>query len=366
MRARDHALSVRVLPEPLYVQPSRGRVRLLHDLWVENAGEAEWLLTGLEVTALDGRGVAVGRRALDENGLQPSVATLPARRVPPGGAITVFNPFPDWPEELELAELRCRLFFLGEGDEGGEAVAEAVVRPRRFEQSASLALPLDGRVLVDDGHDHYAHHRRVPLSEPVLRERLGLVRNPMRYAWDFVLVDERGEARPGAAGVEGYFRFEPPRTRNEDYLVFDRPVLAPASGTVVSVRGDLRDNESWRPGLGLEELAADLSLLLGNAVVLDHGGGEHGVLAHLREGSVGPAPGDRVQAGEEVGRVGNSGDSYYPHLHFHVMTGPDLREAEGLPVCFSGFHALLGPRWSEPVHGAPETGEIVSRRRLGA
>jgi hypothetical protein len=44
------SLPARVLPDPVLVQPSRGQVRLLFDLWVENAGETEWLLTAIEVT----------------------------------------------------------------------------------------------------------------------------------------------------------------------------------------------------------------------------------------------------------------------------------------------------------------------------
>jgi murein DD-endopeptidase MepM/ murein hydrolase activator NlpD len=174
-------------------------------------------------------------------------------------------------------------------------------------------------------------------------------------------VDDRGEPRPGhGADAEGYFRFAPPQAANTDYVVFDRPVLAPGPGVVVAARDGVPDNEPWRPELSPDDIAADPGALMGNFVVLDHGGGLHSLLAHCRQGSVAVAVGDRLEGGEAVARVGNSGDSYFPHLHYHVMDGPDLRAAEGLPVHFGRFEVLIGgDRWAPVDDGAPATGEIV-------
>jgi murein DD-endopeptidase MepM/ murein hydrolase activator NlpD len=44
--------------------------------------------------------------------------------------------------------------------------------------------------------------------------------------------------------------------------------------------------------------------------------------------------GDTVAAGTVLGRVGNSGNTSEPHVHYHVMDGPDMKSAEGLPVRF--------------------------------
>jgi murein DD-endopeptidase MepM/ murein hydrolase activator NlpD len=74
--------------------------------------------------------------------------------------------------------------------------------------------------------------------------------------------------------------------------------------------------------------------VLGNHVILDLGDGVYAVFAHLRRGSLRVAKGDRVQAGDLLGEVGNSGNSSEPHLHFHLMDGPRPLIAAGVPFAF--------------------------------
>jgi len=57
---------------------------------------------------------------------------------------------------------------------------------------------------------------------------------------------------------------------------------------------------------------------LGSHVIARHGGAEI-VFAHMREGSIGVAPGDRVGLGDPLGEVGKSGASTEPHLHIHAQ-----------------------------------------------
>ena len=79
--------------------------------------------------------------------------------------------------------------------------------------------------------------------------------------------------------------------------------------------------------------------LLGNAVALSHANGEFSYFGHLRQGSLAVREGDMVRRGALLGRVGNSGSSPGPHLHFHLMEGPNLFIDRGLPVEFSHFEA---------------------------
>jgi pimeloyl-ACP methyl ester carboxylesterase len=49
--------------------------------------------------------------------------------------------------------------------------------------------------------------------------------------------------------------------------------------------------------------------------------------------------GDRVQSGEVLGRLGNSGSSSGPHLHLQVMDRPSFLAADGLPFVLAGYTA---------------------------
>jgi peptidase M23-like protein len=114
-------------------------------------------------------------------------------------------------------------------------------------------------------------------------------------------------------------------TKCSDYYCYGRPVLAPAAGTIVWEQDSLPDQA---PG------QMDPAHATGNSLILDHGNGEYSLLAHLQPGSLRFKTGERVTAGAEVGRCGNSGNTSEPHLHYHLQDGPRPFVADGLPAQF--------------------------------
>ncbi|MDX3507237.1 M23 family metallopeptidase [Streptomyces sp. ATCC51928] len=163
------------------------------------------------------------------------------------------------------------------------------------------------------------------------------------YAIDIVADPEAGEgeppARPAFRWLWPFFR------RNRAFPAFGAPLLAVADATVVRASDGRRDHLSRNslPALlylmlieGNVRSIVGVHRIIGNHVILDLGDSTYAVYAHLRRGSLRVRPGDRVRAGQRLGSVGNSGNTTEPHLHFHLMDGPDPDSARGVPFTWRG------------------------------
>lgn len=90
-------------------------------------------------------------------------------------------------------------------------------------------------------------------------------------------------------------------------------VLAAADGKVARIRDGMQDVSI--AGQGRESVA---NTECGNGAVIDHGNGWETQYCHMAMGSLAVKPGDTVRAGERIGRIGLSGMTEFPHLHFTV------------------------------------------------
>ena len=61
-----------------------------------------------------------------------------------------------------------------------------------------------------------------------------------------------------------------------------------------------------------------------NFIVIMHSNGEYSRYDHLRYNSSRVKAGQRVRAGEEIARVGMTGYTYLPHLHFQVFVATGM------------------------------------------
>src|SRR6266849_1776311 len=59
--------------------------------------------------------------------------------------------------------------------------------------------------------------------------------------------------------------------------------------------------------------------------------------AHLQRANVKVTAGSKVKSGDLLGKVGNTGNTSAPHLHFHVMDGPSPLLSNGIPYIISHF-----------------------------
>lgn len=149
----------------------------------------------------------------------------------------------------------------------------------------------------------------------------GQARVPERYAIDFMRLTGDGQ------------EFGGDQARNESWPGYGQAVLAVADGVIESVRDGFPDNVPGRP----PAQKVTLDTIAGNQVVLRMKGGAYAFYAHLIPGSIPVRPGQAVHKGEVLGRLGNSGQSDAPHLHFQVGDGGHIAASDGLPFVFDAF-----------------------------
>ena len=110
-------------------------------------------------------------------------------------------------------------------------------------------------------------------------------------------------------------------------LAEGRAVLAARGGMVMATHGSACC-PTRQPGDG------------GNWVRIEHDDGSMAVYAHLQPASLAVRAGQRVQTGQVLGRVGNTGYSTAAHLHFAVQRN-DGRALRSIPVQMNGPQGRL-------------------------
>jgi murein DD-endopeptidase MepM/ murein hydrolase activator NlpD len=105
----------------------------------------------------------------------------------------------------------------------------------------------------------------------------------------------------------------------DSYYIFGAPLLAPVDGVVTSVIDGHADQQ-----IG----SVDRDHEAGNHIVVEISDGQYILLAHIRQGSIQVAVGDRVSAGQVLAEVGNSGGSTEPHIHIQAFNLPSFDLAE--------------------------------------
>jgi hypothetical protein len=178
----------------------------------------------------------------------------------------------------------------------------------------------------------------------------GRVNGGERFAVDWIRVD------PSSHPLED-FTGDP--SKNESYLAFDQPLLAVGAGTVTSVVSDKPD---IAPGAFPEGVSLDQ--LVGNDVLLDLGHGVFALYAHMKQGSATVKVGDRVKKGQVIGRLGNSGNTDAPHLHFQLMRGPQPLSDDNVPWEVDHF-TLVGSAAESGVASVPTAGPRAKELPLG-
>jgi murein DD-endopeptidase MepM/ murein hydrolase activator NlpD len=144
-------------------------------------------------------------------------------------------------------------------------------------------------------------------------ENYHVTNRAQKNAFDFLVRDAAGRSFRSTGKI------------NEDYFAFGKKLYAPCDGEVIMVIDGIVDNV---PG------KMNPSQLTGNTVVMRTARNEYVLLAHLKMNSTVVHKGQWIKKGNYIGLCGNSGNSSEPHLHLHMMDGPELGSATGIKCYF--------------------------------
>ncbi len=184
-----------------------------------------------------------------------------------------------------------------------------------------------------------------------------------RYAYDFVKVDDR----PGvhvhptstlmASTIGG---------RTSECYAWGASIHAPFDAEVVVAADGVAERAWINPFReaarmiwnGFTFSPAKIPSILGNHVIL-RAGDMYAGFAHLAPGTLAVEPGQRVAVGDLLGRVGHTGNSTSPHLHFQLMDSADLMSANGIAAVFAEYEVWTGDGWRLVEGGIPGPRERI-------
>lgn len=212
-------------------------------------------------------------------------------------------------------------------DSGGDTQhSEISIPAARYTPKVAYRMPLNESWFMRSIPGVTSHHRWHASSE---------------FAVDFFKVDDRGRINPGDA------------SQAENYYGYGEPVLAAADGEVVRVLdGAVQDRAARQrregesgPEYGRRMQQMTMAAMMsdfrraaaGNLITIRHADGEYASYGHLKPGSIRVAVGDKVEQGQQIAEVGDTGDSPAVHLHFQLNRGPDAFYSMSLPVTFEGI-----------------------------
>lgn len=326
-----------------------GRTHLAYEVHITNFGVAPIHLNRLDVVSPDGAaigtwsGAQLRQRVLLVGAPAPSDPTAPAR-LAPGMRAIVFLWVTLAVDQAVPTALVHRV--TASADDAAPDVVTIAPIAVSSSHSASLGPPVEGGLWVAvRGPSPASGHR---LSLVALD---GVARVPQRFAVDWVRLGADGRLFRGEGNAP------------TDWVSYDVPVLAVADATVALVRDGMPDSAPRANA----PATIDAAEAPGNVVVLDLGAGRFATYAHLRAGHIAVAEGARVHAGQVIARIGNSGNSLAPHLHFHLGDAIEPLGGEGLPFVLRQFE-LVGriPGLGPLLGGAPWTSQADQPARTVA
>lgn len=234
----------------------------------------------------------------------------------------------------------------GMTSDGTNVINSKKIEVENYKSKNSYIFPLKGSWFTAAGPSLIGHHRWGTIQE---------------FALDFIKLGKN-------------LRTYKDKGENlTDYYAYGQPVYAIGDGVIVSVVNGISESTDnikkpseteteymQRVKPFQEELMRKgFKYVSGNHVIIRHENNEYSSYFHLKNGSVLVKEGDSTKQGQVIAKLGHSGNSTEPHLHFHISNGKDIAYSRSLPVQFRNI--VLFPADNGKIRHI-HTGQILSTR----
>lgn len=221
-------------------------------------------------------------------------------------------------------------------------------RVKRFEHAVIVEFPLRGEWMA-------------PTTPATKVPSHGIDILGETYAYDFVQVDHRRKGKPFyPTSLLRYFFFGVPLRKTYGW---GENVYAPCDGVIVKAVDGYPERArahvltdtliAFKNALAFNPAKDDIRTVAGNYLIIKCDQNVYAAFAHLKKGSITVAVGQSVKKGDLLGKVGHSGNSTAPHLHFQLMDRDDLRTAKGIPCAFESIELFQNGQWKTVYRAAP-------------
>lgn len=358
--SEEKLVNIRVEPENAYLEKGRNAQFLNFDFALEGLTDKELVIRFIKVGVYDVKNRLLTFRYLNHNAAEtPGIETIGKTIIHGKEKFDIYNPFYEFPKELEIAHLRFMFTFLEQKTNKEYYYGNINVKPIEYKQKVKLCNPLKGLMIVTDGHDYYSHHRRFGMTVVRATTNNSFQSNFSRFAVDLTLVGKDGNLREMTV-QEKTSNYDFHFTNIKKFYTNSAIVFSPGDGEVVEVVNDLDDlyNEKFDFEAAIKNNR--VKDMAGNLIIVKHNDKEYSHLFHLEKGSIRVKVGQIVQKGQELGRIGFSGTaSVYSHLHYQLMNGKDFLKDEALPFQFDDVTLILGNLTKKFKTATIDTGDLI-------
>lgn len=331
LRPAQLTIDVVQRPDPM---EAYGKAYLVYELLLTNYDASPLQVRGLRITDPDDRNVK-----FDFTGKRLREMIAPVGRAGKAQHLASLNSGASrllfvWLKFDDPAEVPTRLDqFIAYRVKRGTTTGEEIEAPPVLVDNippVTIGAPVrGGDWLVGGGPSNTSYHRRAHMALD------GGLKFAQRFAIDYVKIGPDGKTYTGN-----------PKD-NKSYHCYGADVIAVADGRVVAVRDGVPENV---PDPVKRAVEMTLATAAGNYVAIYIGYGRYALYGHLIPGSIKVTKGEFVKRGQVLARLGNSGNSTEPHLHFQIADSPSFLNANGLPY----LYARVGVKPSQIVNASTD------------